>query len=112
MDVTAGFSRSERSRNNLGRNSNCSGSMFYGRENLWIGLDQNTLLPMALVFLHISRKLLTVLLAERDGVYCHNLASLCVKKCGNRGGVMNGSKGHRLSRHNGFKVIENENLLP
>src|SRR5271170_8445815 len=31
MDVTAGFSRSERSRNNLGRNSNCSGRMFYGR---------------------------------------------------------------------------------
>jgi hypothetical protein len=57
MNVTVGFSRSERSRNNLGRNSNCSGRMFYGREK-WIGLDQNTLPPMAPVFLHISRKLL------------------------------------------------------
>src|SRR5271154_2679054 len=37
MDVTVGFSGSERSRNNLGRNSNCSGRMFYSRENLWIG---------------------------------------------------------------------------
>jgi hypothetical protein len=35
MDVTVGFSRSERSRNNLGRHSNCSGRMFYGREK-WI----------------------------------------------------------------------------
>jgi hypothetical protein len=35
MDITAGFSRSERSRNNLGRNSNCSGRMFHGREK-WI----------------------------------------------------------------------------
>src|SRR5271155_5552011 len=33
MDVTAGFNRSERSRNNLGRNSNCRGRMLYGREH-------------------------------------------------------------------------------
>ena len=33
MDVMAGFNRSERSRNNLGRNSNCSGRMLYGREH-------------------------------------------------------------------------------
>jgi hypothetical protein len=46
--------------------------MFYARENLWIGLDQNTLPPMAPVFLHISRKLLSVLLAEQHGVYCHS----------------------------------------
>jgi hypothetical protein len=32
MDVTVGFRRSERSRNNLGKDSNCSGRMFYGRE--------------------------------------------------------------------------------
>src|SRR5271168_1353109 len=43
IDVTAGFSGSQRSRNNLGRNSNCSGRIFYGGENLWIVLDQNTL---------------------------------------------------------------------
>ena len=36
MDVMVGFSRSERSRNNLGRNSNCSGGMFDGREK-WVG---------------------------------------------------------------------------
>src|ERR1700685_4578348 len=34
MEFTIGFSRSERSRNNLGRNSNCSGRMFHGREKL------------------------------------------------------------------------------
>src|SRR6202451_4795201 len=32
MEVTVGFSRSERSRNNLERNSNCSGRIFYGRD--------------------------------------------------------------------------------
>jgi hypothetical protein len=37
MDVTAGFSWSERSRNNLGRTSNCRGRKLYGREK-WIGL--------------------------------------------------------------------------
>jgi hypothetical protein len=35
MDVMTGFSRSERSRNNFGRHSNCSGSLGYGREK-WI----------------------------------------------------------------------------
>ena len=45
MDVTVGFSRSERSRNNFGGHSNCSGRIFYGREK-WIGLDQNTLPPI------------------------------------------------------------------
>ena len=87
MDVTAGFSRLERSRNNLGRNSNCSGRMFYGREK-WIGLGQNTLPPMAPVFLHISRKLLSSLPAEQHGDYCHSLPSLCVRKYGNRGAVV------------------------
>jgi len=38
MDVSVEFSRSERSRNNLGRNSNCSGRMLYSREK-WIGLE-------------------------------------------------------------------------
>src|SRR5271170_218714 len=33
MNVTAGFIRLERSRNSLGRNSNCSGRTLYGREN-------------------------------------------------------------------------------
>src|SRR5271170_5707076 len=84
MDATVGFSRSERSRNNFGRHSNCSGRMFYSREK-WIGLDQNTV-PMAPVFLHISRKLLSVLLAEQHGVYCGSLPGLCVRECGNRGG--------------------------
>jgi hypothetical protein len=42
MDVTVGFSRSERSRNNLGRHFNCSGRFVYGRETP-IGLSgQNT----------------------------------------------------------------------
>src|SRR5271154_7163322 len=87
MDITVGFSRSERSRNNLGRNSNCSGRMFYGRENLWIGLDQNTLPQMAPVFLHISSKLPREIL-EQLCVYCKNLLGLCVSKCGNRGAVV------------------------
>ena len=87
MDVTAGFSRLERSRNNLGRNSNCSGRMFYGRETLWIGLDQNTLPPMAPVFLHISSELPREIL-EQLCVYCKNLLGLCVRKCGNRGAVV------------------------
>src|SRR5271156_2386520 len=91
MDVTAGFSGSERSRNNLGRNSNCSGRMFYSRENLWIrrpiGLDQNTLPPMAPVFLYISSKLPREIL-EQLCVYCKNLLGLCVRKCGNRGAVV------------------------
>ena len=38
MDVTVGFSRSERSRNNLGRSSNSSGRMLYGSLK-WIGLE-------------------------------------------------------------------------
>jgi hypothetical protein len=38
-------------------------------ENLGVGLDQNTVSPMAPVFLHISRKLLNVLLAEQHGAY-------------------------------------------
>ena len=87
MDVTAGFSRSERSRKNLRRNSNCSGRMFNGRENLWIGLDQNTLPPMAPVFLHISSKLPREIL-EQLCVYCKNLLGLCVRKRGNRGAVV------------------------
>jgi hypothetical protein len=65
IDITVGFSRSERSRNNPGRSSDCSESMFYGRGK-WIRqrrLDQETV-HMAPVFLHMSRKLLTVLLAE------------------------------------------------
>jgi hypothetical protein len=52
----------------LGRHSNCSGRMFYGREKR-IGLDQNSLHTMAPVFLHISRRLLSVLLAEQHGAY-------------------------------------------
>ena len=91
MDVTVGFSRSERSRNNFGGHSNCSGRIFYGREK-WIGLDQNTLPPMAPVFLYISRKLLSSLLAEQHGVYCHSLPGLCVRKCGNRGGGSNSDR--------------------
>jgi hypothetical protein len=87
MNVTVVSSRSERSRNNLGRNSNRSGRMFSSREK-WIGLDQNTLPPMAPVFLHISRKLLSVLLAEQHGVCCHRFPGLCVRKCGNRGAVV------------------------
>src|SRR5271155_5834215 len=87
MDVRAEFSGSERSRNNLGRNSNCSRRMFYSRENLWIrwpiGLDQNTLPPMAPVFLYISSKLPREIL-EQLCVYCKNLLGLCVRKCGNR----------------------------
>ena len=82
MDVTAGFSRSERSINNLERNSNCSGRMFYGRENLWISNWAWPKTHMAPAFLHISRKLLSVLLAEQHGVYCHSLPGLCVRKCG------------------------------
>ena len=88
LHITVGLWRSERSRNNLGRNSNCSERMFYGRGNLWIGLDQNTLPPMAPVFLHISRKLLSSLPAEQHGDYCHSLPSLCVRKYGNRGAVV------------------------
>jgi hypothetical protein len=38
MSVTVGLSRSERSRNNLGRISNSSGKILYGREK-WIGFD-------------------------------------------------------------------------
>ena len=39
---------------------------------------------MAPVFLYISRKLLSSLLAEQHGVYCHSLPGLCVRKYGNR----------------------------
>ena len=35
MDVAAGFRRSEKSRNNFGRHSNCSGRLVYGKEK-WI----------------------------------------------------------------------------
>jgi hypothetical protein len=38
IDITVGFSRSERSRNHPGRSSDYSGSMFYGRGK-WIGLS-------------------------------------------------------------------------
>ena len=61
--------------------------MFYGRETLWIGLDQNTLPPMAPVFLHISSELPREIL-EQLCVYCKNLLGLCVRKCGNRGAVV------------------------
>jgi len=41
MDVTAEFSRSERSRNIFGRHSNCSGRLVYGREKspIRLGLE-------------------------------------------------------------------------
>jgi len=38
---------------------------------------------LAPAFLHISRKLLSSLLAEQHGVYCHSLSGLCIRKCGN-----------------------------
>jgi len=79
MDVMVGFSRSERPRNNFGRSSDCSGRLFYGREK-WIGLNQITLhMAPAFQVLHISRKLLSSLLAEQHGVYCHSLPRLCVR---------------------------------
>ena len=54
-------------------------------------LDQHTLLPMAPIFLHISRKLLSSLLAQQHGVYCHGLPGSCVRKCRNRGVCGSGS---------------------
>jgi hypothetical protein len=39
---------------------------------------ENSPPPMAPVFLHISRKLLSVLLAEKHGIYCYSLPGLCV----------------------------------
>jgi hypothetical protein len=77
MDVTVGFSRSERSRNKFGRHSNCSGTWMFHGEEKWIRVDQNTL-PMATsVFLHISRKLLSALVAEQHGVDSHVVQTLC-----------------------------------
>jgi len=38
MEATVGLSRSERSRNTLGRSSNYSGRMLYNRENKWLKL--------------------------------------------------------------------------
>ena len=57
--------------------------------------SQSTLPPMAPVFLYISRKLLSSLLAEQHGVYCHSLPGLCVRKCGNRGVCGSGSSSDR-----------------
>ena len=38
---------------------------------------------LAPAFLHISRKLLSSLLAEQHVVYCYSLSGLCIRKCGN-----------------------------
>jgi len=86
MDGASGFSASNWSKTYPPRCSDCRLLMLYGRENLWIGLDQNTLPPMAPVFLHISSKLPREIL-EQPCVYCKNLLGLCVRKCGNRGAV-------------------------
>jgi hypothetical protein len=96
MDVTAGLSRSERSRNNIGRSSNCSGRKLYGRERNGSGLPKSQ--PVTPVFLHISCKLLTsVLLAQQHGVYCHSLPGFCVRKCGNLNrGCCGGSNSDRI----------------
>src|SRR5271167_4972421 len=87
MDGSGGFSASNWSKIYPPRCSDCRLLMLYGRENLWIGLNQNTLPPMAPVFLHISSKLPREIL-EQLCVYCKNLLGLCVRKCGNRSAVV------------------------
>ena len=52
---------------------------------------------LAPAFVHISRKLLSSLLAEQHGVYCHNLPGLCVRKSGNRGVCSGGTNSDRAS---------------
>src|SRR5271154_5334345 len=49
-----------------------------------IGSGLTITVHMAPVFLHISCKLLSVLIAEQHGVYSHSLPGFCVRKCGNR----------------------------
>ena|ERR1700685_2676903 len=75
--------------------------IFYGAENLRLGLDQNILPPMAPVFLHISSKLPRKIL-ERLCVYCKNLLGLCFRKCGNSGALALVSSFNTLS--NWFKM--------
>src|SRR5271163_4663301 len=80
MDGSGGFSASNWSKIYPPRCSDCRLLMLYGRENLWIGLDQNTLPPMAPVFLHISSKLLREIL-EQLCVYCRNLQEFARFMC-------------------------------
>src|SRR5277367_7189052 len=80
MDGASGFSASNWSKTYPPRCSDCRLLMLYGRENLWIGLDRNTLPPMAPVFLHISSKLPREIL-EQLCVYCRNLQEFARFMC-------------------------------
>src|SRR5271154_2140972 len=92
LDVTDGFSRSERSRNTLeGIMIVMEGCFMAERDGSSLSRSQCLCLPS--VFLYIFRKLLSVLLAEQHSVLLPQFARFMCQEVWNRG--VCGSNSHR-----------------